>query len=122
MPCSIYARPTPGVNSGRKAIFSLPGSVNAYISFVTISELNPVERVWLYLKERFLSHRLHADYDAIATLFAVAADVDDVGMTDEPYQDYAGPPWLAALKAAAADAATGSRNGSGSACRRTRTW
>jgi hypothetical protein len=29
-------------------------------------ELNPVERVWLYLKERFLSLRLHADYDAIA--------------------------------------------------------
>jgi transposase len=28
-------------------------------------ELNPVERVWLYLKQRFLSHRLHADYDAI---------------------------------------------------------
>lgn len=29
-------------------------------------ELNPVERVWLFLKERFLSHRLHADYDAVA--------------------------------------------------------
>lgn len=29
-------------------------------------ELNPVEQIWLYLKERFLSHRLHADYDAIA--------------------------------------------------------
>ena len=28
-------------------------------------ELNPVERVWLHLKERFLSHRLHPDYDAI---------------------------------------------------------
>ena len=28
-------------------------------------ELNPVERVWLYLKERFLSHRLLADYHAI---------------------------------------------------------
>ena len=28
-------------------------------------ELNPVERVWLYLKERYLSHRLHDDYDAI---------------------------------------------------------
>jgi len=28
-------------------------------------ELNPIERVWLYLKERFLSHRLHDDYDAI---------------------------------------------------------
>ena len=29
-------------------------------------DLNPVERVWLHLKDRFLSHRLHADYDAIA--------------------------------------------------------
>ena len=29
-------------------------------------ELNPVERVWLCLKERFLSHRLLDDYDAIA--------------------------------------------------------
>jgi len=28
-------------------------------------ELNPAERVWLYLKERFLSHRLLDDYDAI---------------------------------------------------------
>ena len=29
-------------------------------------ELNPVERVWLFLRERHLSHRLHADYDAFA--------------------------------------------------------
>jgi transposase len=28
-------------------------------------ELNPVERIWLYLKERFLSHRLHNEYEAI---------------------------------------------------------
>lgn len=28
-------------------------------------ELNPIERVWLYRRERFLSHRLHADQDAI---------------------------------------------------------
>lgn len=28
-------------------------------------ELNPVERLWLYLKERYLSYRLHDDYDAI---------------------------------------------------------
>ena len=28
-------------------------------------ELNPVERVWLYLRERFLSHRLLADYEAV---------------------------------------------------------
>ena len=30
-------------------------------------ELNPVERVWLYLKERFLSMRLLNDYKAIDT-------------------------------------------------------
>ena len=29
-------------------------------------ELNPAERVWLFLKERYLSHRLLDDYDAIA--------------------------------------------------------
>lgn len=28
-------------------------------------ELNAIERLWLYLKERFLSHRLWPDYDAI---------------------------------------------------------
>jgi transposase len=28
-------------------------------------ELNPVERVWLFLKERFLSHRLLDDYKAV---------------------------------------------------------
>ena len=28
-------------------------------------ELNPVERVWLYLRERFLSHRALASYTAL---------------------------------------------------------
>ena len=28
-------------------------------------ELNPIERVWLYLRERHLSHRLFADHDAV---------------------------------------------------------
>jgi hypothetical protein len=28
-------------------------------------ELNPVERIWLYLRERYLSHRVLADYDAV---------------------------------------------------------
>ena len=35
-------------------------------------ELNPVERVWEYLKERFLSHRLHDDYDAIVYAACIA--------------------------------------------------
>jgi hypothetical protein len=28
-------------------------------------ELNPVERIWLYRRERYLSHRILADYDAV---------------------------------------------------------
>lgn len=35
-------------------------------------ELNPVERVWLYLKERFLSHRVFADERAIVDACARA--------------------------------------------------
>jgi transposase len=35
-------------------------------------ELNPVERVWLFLKQKFLSHRLLNDYEAILDA-AVAA-------------------------------------------------
>jgi hypothetical protein len=35
-------------------------------------ELNPVERLWLYLKERFLSHRLLDDYDAIVDAACLA--------------------------------------------------
>ena len=35
-------------------------------------ELNPVERVWLFLKEKFLSHRLLPDYEAIVDAAAAA--------------------------------------------------
>lgn len=44
-------------------------------------ELNPVERLWLYLKERFLSHRLLDDYDAIVDAACLAWNriVADVG-------------------------------------------
>ena len=35
-------------------------------------ELNPVERIWEYLKERYLSHRLLDDYDAIEATITVA--------------------------------------------------
>jgi DDE superfamily endonuclease len=35
-------------------------------------ELNPVERIWLYLKERYLSHRLLDDCEAIVDAACVA--------------------------------------------------
>ena len=28
-------------------------------------ELNPMEHIWEFLRERYLSHRLHADYGAV---------------------------------------------------------
>jgi DNA-binding SARP family transcriptional activator len=35
-----------------------------------------------------------ADYEAIATLFTVASDTDDVGRDAEPYVMYGAPPWI----------------------------
>ncbi len=35
-----------------------------------------------------------ADYDAIGSLFAVAADLDDLGQDEEPYLMYGAPPWI----------------------------
>jgi transposase len=49
------------------AALAVPGNVVLVPLPPYSPELNPVERVWLYLKERFLSHRLLEDYDAIVT-------------------------------------------------------
>ncbi len=35
-----------------------------------------------------------ADYDAIATLFTTADDLDDVASDQEPYAVYGAPPWI----------------------------
>ena len=53
-------------------------------------ELNPVERVWLYLRERYLSHRLHASYEAI--LDAVCAAWRQI--TPERLRSLCSYPWL----------------------------
>jgi len=57
-------------------------------------ELNPVERVWLYLKERFLSHRLLDDYEAIVKAASAAWNrlLGEVGRVKSlPY------PWIPAV-------------------------
>jgi hypothetical protein len=43
----------------------VPGNVTLLPLPAYSPELNPVERVWPYLRERFLSHRLLADYAAV---------------------------------------------------------
>ena len=53
-----------------------PSGTRAHDDKILLSEpprrLNPVERVWLFLKEKFLSHRLLDDYDAILDVAAIA--------------------------------------------------
>lgn len=43
----------------------IPGNVSLVALPAYSPELNPVERVWLYLRDRYLSHRLLDDYPAI---------------------------------------------------------
>jgi transposase len=43
----------------------VPGSVTLVPLPPYSPELNPVERVWLHLRERHLSHRLLGGYDAV---------------------------------------------------------
>jgi len=59
-------------------------------------ELNPVERVWLHLKERVLSHRLLDDYDAIvdAACSAWRRLVSEAGRI----RSLCSYPWILAIK------------------------
>ena len=43
----------------------VPGNVTLLSLPAYSPELNPVERVWLYLRERYLSHRVLRDYGAV---------------------------------------------------------
>ncbi len=60
-------------------------------------ELNPVERVWLYLRERYLSHRLLADYEAVvdaccAAWNALTAEAGRLrSLTAYPYLEQVSP-------------------------------
>ena len=60
-------------------------------------ELNPVERVWLYLRERYLSHRLLADYEAVveaccAAWNALTAEAGRLrSLTAYPYLEQVNP-------------------------------
>ncbi len=74
-------------------------SVPANITLVPLPayspKLNPVERVWLYLKERFLSHRLLADYQAIVDAACTAWNslVAEAGRI----KSLCSYPWIAAV-------------------------
>jgi hypothetical protein len=44
---------------------SVPGNITLLPLPTASPKLNPVERVWLYLRERYLSHRVLDDYKAV---------------------------------------------------------
>ena len=75
---------------------SVPGNITLIPLPPYSPELNPVERVWLYLKERFLSHRLLNDYDAIveATARAWNALVAEAGRI----KSLCSYPWIVRVK------------------------
>jgi hypothetical protein len=50
----------------------IPGTVTLVLLLPYSPELNPVERVWLFLCERHLSHRLHAGYAAFVDALCAA--------------------------------------------------
>ena len=49
----------------RAKALKVPASITLVPLPAYSPDLNPVERVWLYLRERYLSHRLLADYEAV---------------------------------------------------------
>ena len=53
-------------------------------------ELNPVERVWLFLRERFLSHRVLDGYDAIVTACCEAWNA----LTPKRLRSLCAYPWI----------------------------
>lgn len=53
-------------------------------------ELNPVERVWLFLRERYLSHRLLEGYDGIVSACCEAWNA----LTPERLRSLCAFPWL----------------------------
>jgi hypothetical protein len=57
-------------------------------------ELNPVERVWLFLRERHLSHRLLAGYDAIVDALCHAWNQ----LTPERLSTLANYPYISQVK------------------------
>jgi len=79
--------------AGRHDFRSLARPVN--ITLVALPpyapELNPVEQLWLFLRERFLSHRLLADYDAIVAACCEAWNA----LTLERLRSLYAYPWIA---------------------------
>ena len=74
-----------------KRALNLPRNITLLPLPSASPELNPMERIWLYLRERYLSHRVLNDYNALleATCRAWKGLLDETGriatLTAYPY-------------------------------------
>jgi transposase len=70
---------------------SVPANITPVPLPAYAPELNPVERVWLYLRERFLSHRVLDGYGAIVDACCEAWNA----LTPERLRSLTAYPWIA---------------------------
>ena len=61
-----------GAGWHRSGDLDVPDNVSLVILPAYSPELNPIERIWLYLRERHLSHRLLDSYDDIVNACCTA--------------------------------------------------
>ena len=69
---------------------ALPGNLTPVFLPAYSPELNAIERLWLYLRERFLSHRVLDGYDAIVTACCQAWNA----LTPERLRSLTHQPWV----------------------------
>jgi transposase len=77
-----------GWHSGRD--LAVPDNVTLLSAPPYSPELNPVERVWLYLRERHLSHRVHEAYAEIIDALCNAW----LKLTPERLRSLCSYPWI----------------------------
>ena len=75
-----------------KAALDLPDNITLVPLPPYSPELNPVERIWLYLRERYLSFRMLDDYDAI--LEACCRAWNDLTETKDVIRSLTSYPWI----------------------------
>ncbi len=59
------------------------------VATVTLAYLGPQHQITVWPQTLTVP-----EYEALAGVFAVAADTADVGADDEPYRDFGSPPWI----------------------------
>ncbi len=83
-----------GAGWHRSGELDVPDNVSLVILPAYSPELNPIERVWLYLRERHLSHRLLDSYDDIVSACCTAWNK----LTAERLQSLTSYPYLEQVK------------------------